>query len=174
MKLSKIACSSLPILHGLCETVISGKRIARYSRRGNRSPHLCFKTVLASFPAHGSSVVRPWSLAPCWACDVHFGASPCRGIHPSLTGVLTAFPARLIPITCIPPSPRQHIRGLSPRRWLLGESLPVPYAVDTSSGLRTARGYSVPHLRLALHEGLHSSPGLGGGVSGSAGELPSP
>ena len=31
-----------------------------YSRRGNRSPRLCFKTVLASFPAHGSSIV--WCL----------------------------------------------------------------------------------------------------------------
>jgi hypothetical protein len=32
-----------------------------YSRRGNRSPRLCFKTVLASFPAHGSSIV--WCLS---------------------------------------------------------------------------------------------------------------
>ena len=35
-------------------------RASGYSRRGNRSPRLCFKTVLASFPAHGSSIV--WCL----------------------------------------------------------------------------------------------------------------
>ena len=32
-----------------------------YSRRGNRSPRLCFRTVRASFPAHGSS--RVWCLS---------------------------------------------------------------------------------------------------------------
>ena len=86
----------------------------------------------------------------------------------------TAYKALPRPSTCTSPSPRQHILWLSQWRWLLGESLPVPYAVDTSSALRTARSYSVPHLRLALHEGPHSSPGLCGGVSGSGGELPSP
>jgi hypothetical protein len=40
--------------------------------------------------------------------------------------------------------------------------------------MRTAQGYSVPHLRLALHGGSHSSPGFCGGVSGSGGEPPSP
>ena len=63
---------------------------------------------------------------------------------------------------------------LSRTLWLLGESLPVPYPVDTSSLLRTARGYSVPSLRLSRHEGLHSSPGFCGDVPGSDGELPSP
>jgi hypothetical protein len=63
---------------------------------------------------------------------------------------------------------------LSRTRWLLGESLPVPYPVDTCSLLRTAQGYSVPSLRLPQHEGLHSSPGFCGGVPGSGGELPSP
>jgi len=38
----------------------------------------------------------------------------------------------------------------------------VPYPVDTCSSLSTTRGYSVPHLRLSLHEGLHSSPGFSG------------
>jgi hypothetical protein len=93
-----------------------------YSRRGNRFPHLCFKTVLAGFLAHGSSVIRPWSWAPCWACDLHVGASPSRGIPTSLKGVLRASAALFIPITCISPSPRQHIRELSSRPWLLEES----------------------------------------------------
>ena len=75
-----------------------------------------------NFSAHGSSVVRPLSLAPYWACDLHFGASPFRVIHTSLDGVLTASAALLLPITCIPPSPRRHIRELSSQRWLLGES----------------------------------------------------
>ncbi len=38
----------------------------------------------------------------------------------------------------------------------------MPYTVDTSSSLRAARGYSVPHHRLTLHEGPHSSPGFSG------------
>ncbi len=56
----------------------------------------------------------------------------------------------------------------------LGNPPTVPYTVDTCSSLRTARGDSVPSLRLSRHEGLHSSPGFCGGVPGSDGELPSP
>jgi hypothetical protein len=142
-------------------------RPSGYSRRGNRFPRLCYKTVLAGFLAHGSSVIRPLSWAPCWACDLHFHASPSRVIHTSLWGVLTASAALLIPITYIPPSPRQHIRELSSRPWLLGESLPASYPVDTCSlaqraPVRTTRGYSVPNLRLSLKGGLHSSPGFSG------------
>jgi hypothetical protein len=123
--------------------------------------------VRASFPAHGSSVIRPLSWVPCWACDLHVGASPFRVIHTSLNGVLTASPALLVPITYISPSPRQHIRGLSPRPWLLGESHLVPYVVDTYSPawcapLRTTRGYSVPHHRMSLCVGPHSAPGFSG------------
>src|SRR5215510_12783343 len=76
----------------------------------------------AGFLAHGSSVIRPLSRAPCWACDLHVSASPSRGIPTSLRGVLRASAALLSPITCIPPSPRQHIRELSSRPWLLEES----------------------------------------------------
>src|SRR4051794_8074876 len=65
-------------------------RPSGYSRRGNHSPRLCYKTVHAGFLAHGSSVIRPLSWAPCWACDLHGGASPFRVIHTSLDGVLTA------------------------------------------------------------------------------------
>ena len=133
-----------------------------YSRRGNRSPRLCCKTVRASFPAHGSSVIYPLSWAPYGACDLHVGASPSRVIHTSLNGVLTASAALLVPITSISPSPRQHIRWLSQRPWLLGEAHPVPYAVDTCSSWSTTEGYSVPYLRITLHEGPHSSPGFSG------------
>jgi hypothetical protein len=99
-----------------------GCRQSGYSRRGDRSPRLCFKTVRAGFLAHGSSVICPLSLAPYRACDLHVRASPSRVIHTSLDGVLTASAARLIPITCRPPSPRRQIRWRSRRRWLLGES----------------------------------------------------
>ena len=76
------------------------------------------------FLAHGSSVIRPLSWAPFRACDLHVGASPLRVIHTSLDGVLTASAALLIPITDISPPPRQPIRELSSRPWLLGESHP--------------------------------------------------
>jgi hypothetical protein len=118
--------------------------------------------VRASFPAHGSSVIYPLSWAPYGACDLHVGASPSRVIHTSLNGVLTASAALLVPITYISPSPRQHIRWLSQRPWLLGASHPVPYAVDTCSSWSTTEGYSVPYLRITLHEGPHSSPGFSG------------
>jgi hypothetical protein len=45
----------------------------------------------------------------------------------------------------------------------LGNPPTVPYAVDTCSSWRsTARGYSVPHHRLSLYVGPHSSPGFSG------------
>ena len=82
--------------------------------------------------------------------------------HPYLTIarrfiVCTALPT---PFTSISPSPRLPILWLSQRRSLLGESLPVPYPVDTYSWLRTARGSSVPHLRVTRCEGPHASPGF--------------
>jgi hypothetical protein len=137
-------------------------RPSGYSRRGDRSPRLCCRTVRESFPSHGSSVIRPLSWAPCRACDLYFGASPSRVIHTSLDGVLTASAALLIPITYLSPSPRQPIRWLSQRPSLLGESYPVVHPVDTSSSLRALRGYAVPHLRLSLKVGPHSSPGFSG------------
>jgi hypothetical protein len=138
------------------------RRPSGYSRRGNHFPRLCFKTVRASFPAHGSSVIHPRSWAPYGACDLHVGASPSRVIPTSLHGVLTASAALLVPITSRSPSPRQPIRWLSQRPWLLGESHPVPYAVDTCSSWSTTEGYAVPYLRITLHEGPHSSPGFSG------------
>ena len=97
-------------------------------------------------------------------------------VHPYLTIVrrFIVYWALPTPPTSLPPSPRQHILRLSRKPWLLGESLPVPYAVDTCSGLRTARGYSVPPLRLALHEGLHSSPGFSGVSLGRMESRPAP
>jgi hypothetical protein len=44
----------------------------------------------------------------------------------------------------------------------LGNPTTVPYPVDTSSSRRTTQGYSVPHLRLTLPVGPHSSPGFSG------------
>jgi hypothetical protein len=106
-----------------------------YSRRGNRSPRLCFKTVRASFPAHGSSVVRPLSWAPCWACDLQFCASPspghpyiarwrahglCRATHPDhlRTTVPTSAYPRAFPATLaswgIPPPCRMRLTPAPP------------------------------------------------------------
>jgi hypothetical protein len=44
----------------------------------------------------------------------------------------------------------------------LGNPTAVPYAVDTSSTWRTTQGYSVPHHRVSLCVGPHSSPGFSG------------
>ena len=133
-----------------------------YSRRGNHFPRLCFRTVRESFPSHGSSVIHPLSWAPCRACDRYVGASPSRVIHTSLDGVLTASPALLRPITDLAPAPPQPLRWLAPRPSLLGESSPVAPPGDTSSSLRAIRGYAVPHLRVSLKGGPHSSPGFAG------------
>ena len=113
-----------------------------YSRRGNHSPRLWFKTVRAGFLAHGSSVIRPLSWAPYWACDLHVGASPFRVIHTSLDGVLTASAALLVPSTYLPPSPPQHIRWLSQPHALLGESLR-----SAASGCHLLRGEPDTGLR---------------------------
>jgi hypothetical protein len=99
-------------------------------------------------------------LVPGGACDLHCHPSPSQGIPTSLCGVLRTSAARLIPVTCIPPSPRQHSRELSSRPWLLGESHSVARPVDTSSSLRAIRDYSVPHLCLLWNVGPHSSPGF--------------
>jgi hypothetical protein len=112
--------------------------------------------------SHGSSAMRPLAWAPLRACDLHVDASPSRVIHTSLDDVLTASAVLLVPITGISPSPRQHIRWLSQRPLLLGESYPVAHPVDTSSPLRAIRGYSVPHLRVSLQVGPHFSPGFSG------------
>jgi hypothetical protein len=47
--------------HPLVSRPVSSKRIARYSREESRLSPRCFKTVLAGFLAHGSSVYKPWS-----------------------------------------------------------------------------------------------------------------
>jgi hypothetical protein len=44
----------------------------------------------------------------------------------------------------------------------LGNPPTVSYPVDTCSSLSTTRGYSVPHRRLSLCVGPHSSPGFSG------------
>jgi hypothetical protein len=92
-----------------------------YSRWTDRSVHLCFKTVRATFAAHGSSVMCPLSRvavrlskAAGQTGDLMFCASPLQGIAPSRHGVgSSASPALLLPITCTAPSSRQHIRGIT-------------------------------------------------------------
>jgi len=62
----------------------TGRRYG-YSRRRNRSLHPCFKTVRASYPAHGSSVLRLLSRVPLRACGLFCHAfAPCEA-HPYLT-----------------------------------------------------------------------------------------
>jgi len=56
----------------------------------------------------------------------------------------------------------------------LGNPTAVPYPVDTCSSLSTTRGYSVPPLRMALHEGPHSSPGFSGVSLGRMESRPAP
>jgi len=63
------------------------------------------------------------------------------------------------------PDYRAHVSlswGFPPGLCFLSHPTTVSYAVDTSSVLRTTRGYSVPDFRLALDVGLHSSPGFSG------------
>ena len=67
---------------------------------------------------------------------------------------------------CLPPAHhRPHVSisaGFPSGVGFLGNPTAVPYPVDTCSSLSTTRGYSVPPLRMALHEGPHSSPGFSG------------
>ena len=65
-----------------------------YSRWTDRSLHLCFKTVRATFAAHGSSVMCPLSQVSVWLLttavetyDLLFRASPLRDIAPSRRSV---------------------------------------------------------------------------------------
>jgi hypothetical protein len=125
----------------------SGQSFARSICLELRPPPVAIHSVRDTahgFLAHGSSVIRPLSWAPWRACDLHVGASPFLVIHTSLDGVLTASAARLIPITSLSPSPRQHIRERSSRPWLLGESHPVAHPVDTSSSARFSSAWFQP------------------------------
>ena len=135
-------------------------RPSGYSRRGDHSPRLCFRTVRERFPSSGSAVLRPWSWAPGRAGDRHVGASPSQVIPPALQGGLTASAALLVPLTDLSPSPRQPIRARSPQPWLLGASPPVAPPVDPSSALRARRDDAVPHRRWRLHVGPHAAPGV--------------
>ena len=106
-----------------------------YSRWTDRSLHLCFKTVRATFAAHGSSVMCPLSQVSVWlsqtahtTCDLTFRASPLRGIAPSrLRTGSSAFSALLLLITCTSPSSRQPILGITPGLCFLRN--PSPYAM---------------------------------------------
>src|SRR6266702_9008869 len=96
---------------------------------------LCFKTVRATFAAHGSSVMCPLSEVSVWlsltaqrTCDLTFRASPLAG-HRSLafTHGFSAFFALLLRITCTSPSSRQLILGMTPGLGFLRN--PSPYAM---------------------------------------------
>jgi hypothetical protein len=134
-----------------------------YSRWEDRSSHLCFKTVRESFLSHGSSVLRLLSRVPRRACDLFFHTFASCDAHPYLTlppvhSVCGATGSDHLRIT-VPTSayPRAFLAALA--SW----GIPPPCRmVDTSSLLRTTRGYSVPDFRLALAVGLHSSPGFSG------------
>src|SRR5262244_2501674 len=106
-----------------------------YSRWRDRSLHLCFKTVRATFAAHGSSVMRPLLQVSVWLSqtaqttwDLTFRASPLRGIAPSrLYAGSSAFLALLLLITYTSPSSRQRILGITPGLGFLRN--PSPYAM---------------------------------------------
>jgi len=97
------------------------------------------------------------------ACGLSFHAFPFLGIHISRFLVDSRHIKRY---RCLPPAHhRPHVSisaGFPSGVGFLGNPTAVPYPVDTCSSLSTTRGYSVPPLRMALHEGPHSSPGFSG------------
>ena len=118
---------------------------------------LCFKTVRATFAAHGSSVMCPLSQASVrlsqaagQTCGLMLRASPLRGIAPSrLHAGSRAFLALLLRITCTSPSSRQLILGITPGLCFFGhpalQQHPAgAYSVEGPSPQRAAGGYSVP------------------------------
>ena len=158
---------------GCCPGVLPyGFCLSRYSRQGNHSPRLCFKTVRASSPAHGSSVVRPWSLVPSWACDLHCGASPLSGSSLQRTMACSRLCQR-----DSSPSPAYHRPHLSlsarfpSGMGFVGHPTTGPPLVDTSSLLRTTQGAAVPHRRVPRCAGPHAAPGF---LGGALGRLPAP
>ena len=110
------------------------------------------------------------------------GFASLENAHPyiSIPAVFTAYSPLLISLPSTSPSPRLLILWLSQRLLLLRESHLCAVSgwyllIDENySSMRTAQGYSVPNLRLALNLGFHSSPGFFGSISGSIAELPSP
>jgi hypothetical protein len=50
---------------------------------GITSPASASEPCMRVSTSHGSSVIRPLSWAPCWACDLHVGAFPLTG-HPNI------------------------------------------------------------------------------------------
>ena len=94
-------------------------------------------------------------------------------LYITISRVLIVYLALVVPSTCISPSPRLLIQRLSLWLCFLGNPSAVQYPVDTCSvaktvrQVRTTRGYSVPDLCFVLSLGLHSSPGLCGGVTES-------
>jgi hypothetical protein len=96
---------------------------------------LCFKTVRATFAAHGSSGMCPLSQVSVWLAqiaqttrDLTFRASPLQGIAPSrFRAGSSAFLALLLLITYTSPSSRQPILDITPGLCFLRN--PSPYAM---------------------------------------------
>ena len=123
--------SGAPAVRGVRGT----SRSAGYSRWTDRSLHLCFKTVRATFAAHGSSVMCPLHEVSGWLSstahqtrDLTFHASPLAG-HRSLTHSvgLAHLERYSFWIICPSPSSRQPILGVTPGLGFLRN--PSPYAI---------------------------------------------
>jgi hypothetical protein len=139
-----------------------------YSRWTDRSLHLCFKTVRATFAAHGSSVRCPLSRvsvrlskAAGQTCDLMFRASPLRGIAPARRSVgSSACKALLPPITCTAPSSRQHIRGVTLGLGCLRNPSPSALRLAPAPGLAPARtdgGTPCPVLMTRIRRAVRST-----------------
>jgi hypothetical protein len=161
-------------------------RSAGYSRWRDRSLHLCFKTVRATFAAHGSSVMCPLVEVSVWlsptaqrTCDLTFRASPLRGIAPSrLHAGSSAFLALLLLITCTSPSSRQLILGITPGLGFLRNPSPSAMRLAPAPVVHTARRGQTGLLRSQVpwfaSVGRCSPPGLSAVHTGQYRRLPAP
>jgi hypothetical protein len=147
--------------------------VAGYSRCKGRPSHLCFKTVLASFPAHGSSMTESLSMVRLplrpTLCNSVFAAEEINllsSLTPRCCVIRGWTHLLLTALHSQSSSPRQHILWLSQRRWLLGESHPVDHTDDTSSRTfsRSTTGLLRSLSPYLLSVGSYSAPGFVRGV----------
>ena len=96
---------------------VSSKRIAHYSRRGNRSPRLCYKTERARFQALGSSVVWLLSRVPCnqGLIDrrLELGKQFALHLYIGRIAVFITYALLLVSLSSKLPSSRQPICGIT-------------------------------------------------------------
>jgi len=161
--------SSAPVRAG------QSQRSDGYSRCKGRPSHLCFKTVLASFPAHGSSMTESLSWRRCiysqrsvnlslqqrrnrWASSRRFHQKVQRypWVTPCATG---SFTFSVIAFTSAKPL-------AFPEAWLLEGALPVVHAVDTCSrpSWRATTGVLRSLLPSLFAVGSYHAPGFVRGV----------